>query len=215
MMPINRDSLKNMSYEDRSFVLDSAFKPLVEPLYTAHMEASRAYRQLCSMSLDYGGPLDLTPDYQRGHVWSEAQQKDFIAAIFRRAVAESAMVLQFNCSNWDTFDEVVPNADLPKGLQCLDGLQRLTAFTRFANNEIDVAGLYADDLSNSRYALSRGLIQFRVNIYSFHTRREVLEHYLAINAGGTPHSPAEIERVKGLLDKAKGLSRSKSSPGLG
>ena len=214
-MTINRDSLKNMSYEDRSIVLDSAFKPLAEPLYTVDMEASRAYRQLSSMSLDYGGPLDLTPDYQRGHVWSEAQQKDFIAAIFRRAVPESAMVLQFNCSNWDTFDEVVPNADLPKGLQCLDGLQRLTAFTRFANNEIDVAGLYADDLSNSRYALSRGLIQFRVNIYSFHTRREVLEHYLAINAGGTPHSPAKIERVKGLLDKAKGLSRSKSSPGLG
>lgn len=214
-MPINRDALKAMSYEDKNIVLDSVFKPLVEPLYTVHMAASRAYEQLSSISLDYGAALDLTPDYQRGHVWSEAQQKDFIAAIFRRSIPESAMVLQFNCSNWDTFHEVAPNADLPKGLQCLDGLQRLTAFTRFANNEIDVAGLYADDLSNTRYSVNRQLFQFRVNIYSFHTRQEVLEHYLAINAGGTPHSPAEIERVKGLLDKAKGLSRSKSSPGLG
>jgi hypothetical protein len=31
----------------------------------------------------------------------------------------------------------------------------------------------------------------------------VLRYYLAMNAGGTPHGEAEIERVRGLLAKEK------------
>jgi hypothetical protein len=43
-------------------------------------------------------------------------------------------------------------------------------------------------------------IQFRLRfaVYDFQYRREVLDHYLALNAGGTPHSAEEIERVRGL-----------------
>jgi hypothetical protein len=33
------------------------------------------------------------------------------------------------------------------------------------------------------------------------TRRDVIEWYIAFNSGGTVHTPAEIERVKHLLEQ--------------
>ena len=42
----------------------------------------------------------------------------------------------------------------------------------------------------------------RVNINDLKTRREVLQWYIDMNAGGTPHSKEEIDRVRGLLEQA-------------
>ena len=42
---------------------------------------------------------------------------------------------------------------------------------------------------------------FHVNYLK--TRREVLEWYLQLNGGGTPHSQKELDRVRGLLEKEK------------
>ncbi|EJH4818704.1 hypothetical protein LDZ95_23610 [Pseudomonas aeruginosa] len=46
-------------------------------------------------------------------------------------------------------------------------------------------------------------IHMKIAIHDFTRRADLLDHYLSINAGGTPHSADEIERVRGLLAQAK------------
>ena len=39
-----------------------------------------------------------------------------------------------------------------------------------------------------------------VNVNDLQTKREVLQWYIEMNSGGTPHTEAEIERVKKLME---------------
>jgi hypothetical protein len=41
--------------------------------------------------------------------------------------------------------------------------------------------------------------RFQMKVCCLPTRAEVLRWYLAINAGGTPHTPEELARVRELL----------------
>lgn len=41
----------------------------------------------------------------------------------------------------------------------------------------------------------------RVHVNDLPTKRGVLQWHIEMNEGGTPHSAAEIERVKRLMDK--------------
>lgn len=42
----------------------------------------------------------------------------------------------------------------------------------------------------------------RFEILTFNRRRDLLQHYLDLNAGGTPHAPDELARVQRLRDAA-------------
>jgi len=201
------DDATGQQYKSLNAELDNLFQPVPESVYTAHFRVDTAIASLEKISLDYGAPLDLNPDFQRGHVWTQNQQEEFILAMFRKVLPENAMVIQFNCRNWNTFDKETGKEDLPKGFQCLDGLQRLTAMDRFLKNEISVKGIYASDLAGSKYSMKRPFYQFRVNVFAYETKKEVLEHYLAFNSGGTVHPESEIQRIRSML---KGLNSSPS-----
>lgn len=41
----------------------------------------------------------------------------------------------------------------------------------------------------------------RINVNDLKTRDEVLQWYIDINAGGTPHTKEEIERVRAMLSR--------------
>jgi hypothetical protein len=170
---------------------------IVRPLRTAKWQAdyawSRAEAALEGLGKDWGG-LELVPDFQRGHVWTEAQQVHFLENCMRGVVASSGYLIQFNCPQWN---EDADDTDLPPGLQCVDGLQRLTAVTRFVRGEIKVFGLSAEDLQRTQF--SPRSLHLKVAVHDFTKRADLLEHYLSINAGGTPHSSEEIQRVRGLL----------------
>lgn len=193
------DDLIAQQNKELNAELDRLFRPVPDSVYTAHYRVDTAIESLEKVSLDYGAPLDLNPDFQRGHVWTQNQQEEFILAMFRKVLPESAMVIQFNCRNWNTFDKETGKEDLPKGFQCLDGLQRLTAMDRFLKNEISVKGIYASELAGSKYSMKRPFYQFRVNVFAYETKKEVLEHYLAFNSGGTVHPESEIQRVRSML----------------
>ena len=79
---------------------------------------------------------------------------------------------------------------------CVDGLQRLTAIRRFLQNEIPVFGSKYSEYTDSL----RSSTTVRVHVNDLKSREEVLRWYLEMNAGGTPHSKKEIQRVKDLLD---------------
>ena len=82
---------------------------------------------------------------------------------------------------------------------CVDGLQRITAIQRFMNNEIKAFDTYYKDFEDK---LPRDLDMI-VNVNNLKTRKEVLQWYIEMNNGGTPHTKEEINRVKILLETEK------------
>lgn len=180
---------------------ESQLIELIRPLRTAKWSADYRWDTLESslqnLGADYGG-LELIPDFQRGHVWTEAQQVHFIENVLRGVVSRHSYQIQFNCPQWN---EDPSDSDLPKGLQCVDGLQRFTAITRFVRGEVKPFGLSASDLAGTQFEAKR--IHTTIGILDFTKRVDLLEHYLSINVGGTPHSAEEIARVRALLAEAK------------
>ncbi|MFL1449162.1 DUF262 domain-containing protein [Pseudomonas tritici] len=174
---------------------------LIQPLRSACWSADYRWDKLeVSLTVlgeDWGG-FEMNPDFQRGHVWTPAQQVFFVENCLRGIVGISGMVIQFNCRNWSVEPAF---SDLPPGLQCVDGLQRFTAINEFVKGNVKPFGLSADELKGTQFSPNK--LFMKVEIHDFSTRAELLSHYLSINAGGTPHSADEITRVRELLTLAK------------
>jgi uncharacterized protein with ParB-like and HNH nuclease domain len=88
--------------------------------------------------------LDMNPDFQRGHVWTEKQQIAFIETILKNG-AKNARTIYLNHPNWlrrnnNNYNEFV----------CVDGLQRYTATKKFINNELKVFDLYYNILQGKQ-----------------------------------------------------------------
>ena len=138
---------------------------------------------------DFG--LQLNPDFQRGHVWTQDQQTSFMEYTLRGG--RSGQVIFFNQPSWHA-GATTPYNDFV----CVDGLQRLTAIQRFLSGDIPAFGqLYADFGQSIRRA--PGGMGIRFNVNSLQTREQVLTWYLQMNDSGTPHTADEIDRVKALL----------------
>jgi len=137
---------------------------------------------------DFG--LQMNPDFQRGHVWSEEQQVSYIEFLLHGG--KTARVIYLNNNHWQKTK--------PQGEQyfvCVDGLQRATAIRRFVNNEIKAIDHYYSEFEGS----PRIMQGIKVNVNDLQTRAEVLQWYIEFNSGGTVHTKEEIERVRELLIK--------------
>ncbi len=145
------------------------------------------WRSLVRYVSDPEPPLVMEPDYQRGHVWSEAQQIAFVE--YGLMGGESSMVITTNCSGW--------MGDWRGPYELVDGLQRVTAVLRFVRGEIKAFGHRFADYTDPRCMGAR----FHWRVCNLPTRAEVLNLYLLLNAGGVVHSPEEIARVRGLLER--------------
>jgi hypothetical protein len=131
--------------------------------------------------------LQLNPDFQRGHVWTEEQSIAFVEFILRGGKT-SPMLL--NHPGW--------MSSFAGKFVCVDGLQRLTALLRFLKNDLPVfGGHYCEDIEKIELLLRGISLNFYIN--ELKTREEVIEWYLELNAGGTPHSKEELDRVAQLL----------------
>lgn len=127
--------------------------------------------------------LDLDPDFQRGHVWTESQQIAYVEYKLRGGAGSNE--LQFNCAGW--------MKDFRGPFVIVDGKQRLAAVLAFLDGKIKAFGHFVHEFEG----WPRADFVFVVN--DLRTRKDVLQWYLELNSGGTPHSKAEIERVKTLL----------------
>jgi len=140
--------------------------------------------QLAHFKEGYG--LELEPDFQRAHVWTEDQQIAYIEWVLRGG--RSGRDILWNCKVWRS------GGKAPVVL--VDGLQRITAVQRFLHNEIPAFGtLYNDYEDNLRLVTS----DFVFYVNDLKTTEQVLQWYIDINAGGTQHSDEEIEKVKAML----------------
>lgn len=134
--------------------------------------------------------LQLNPDFQRGHVWTETQQSAFVEYVLKGGQVQP---IRFNHTSWMSFR---PGSEMV----CVDGLQRITALLKFMNNELPVFGGYKKDQIDN---LKIWNYDIQVNINNLKTRKEVLQWYIDLNTGGTVHTDDEINKVKDLLEKAQ------------
>jgi len=147
------------------------------------MESIRRYKE------EYN--LDLNPDFQRAHVWTEEKQIKYIEFLFRGGV--SSRVIYFNCKGW--------SGSFEGPMILVDGKQRLEALRRFFEGEIGIFGGYkVSNVDRRIYKLS---ITMRFNINDLPTRKAVLQWYLDLNDGGVAHTSKEIEKVRKLLTMEK------------
>ena len=100
--------------------------------------------------------------------------------------------LYFNKPSW--------NNPVPDGAYddfvCVDGLQRITAILGFLDNEFPVFGSYYREFEDRMSIMNT----VRVHVNDLKTKKDVLTWYIEMNAGGTPHSKEEIDRVTALRD---------------
>lgn len=141
--------------------------------------------------------LQLIPEFQRGHVWTEQQQIAFVE--FKLSGGQSGDAILFNYP-YMRKGEIGP--DVYKDYVLVDGLQRLTAVDRFLKNEIPAFGKNLNQWEDGAVYV-RHEMRWSVYVHELQTEADVLQWYLQLNAGGTPHSKEEITRVTALLEKAK------------
>jgi hypothetical protein len=139
--------------------------------------------------------LELSPEYQRAHVWTDTQREQFMGHVFGGGIVPPVIV---HMGNLDEPDEVI------------DGKQRLTTMYRWAKGEIaallyDGTRVRITDFDEPARRLVMGPSGLTVKIlYARHLSLvQRMELYLRLNNGGTYHTPEEIERVRTLLEAAR------------
>lgn len=154
--------------------------------YSVNSDWDYFFKWLEDKDMKGSTPVELCPDFQRGRVWTEDQQIAYIEYALRGG--KSGRDIYFNCSSW------MKAYNTP--LQLVDGLQRVTAVRRFMENEIPAFGTFLKDFSGKLRIFNAGFV---VHVNTLQTRAEVLQWYLEMNSGGTPHTQSELDRVMGLL----------------
>lgn len=131
--------------------------------------------------------VQLNPDFQRGHVWTEEQQIAYVEFALRGG--ETGRDVYFNHPGW--------MGSWKGDFVLVDGLQRVTAVTRFMNNEIKAFGSYHKEFTGRMKD-----VYFNFHVNNLKTRKEVLRWYLEMNTGGVVHTDEEISRVEKLMEES-------------
>jgi len=143
------------------------------------------------------GILVLDPEYQRAHVWSREQQIAFVE--YRLQGGEVGGTLIFNCPHWLDVGRWGPTP-----IELVDGKQRLEAARAFLRGDIPAFGKCFAEFTDRLPFVD---CTFRFQVCKLETRDEILRLYLNINAGGTPHTKAEINKVRAMLAAQGGGGR--------
>jgi hypothetical protein len=135
--------------------------------------------------------LNLDPDYQRGHVWTEAQSAAFVGHKLEGGECPTLTIQRWS---HDPVDELV------------DGKQRVLAMIGFVECRIpallsDGRSYYLTDWGeHDRSIIPRSFeLMLRARFINCRSRAEVIRTYLRLNRGGSIHSDEEIARVRALL----------------
>lgn len=130
--------------------------------------------------------LNMNPDFQRPHVWTRKQQIAWLEFFLRGG--KNGRVIYFNHPGW--------MRDYKGEFVIVDGKQRCQAIQQFIHNKIRVFGAYFREYEDRRFMMHHTI---RINVNDLKTRAEVLQWYIDMNAGGTPHTNKQIAKVKELL----------------
>lgn len=152
------------------------------------------------------GELDFDPPYQRGHVWTLDQQKDFLGFVLEGGRGPEVFVRELELA-----DDVKPPF-----YEVIDGKQRMTAFYKWWNGEIparlseewDREEIWVRELNEVELRrLSIGGMNTSVQFLVGVSDAETMRFYLRLNRGGTIHTDEEISKVQKLYEDAAELKR--------
>ena len=131
--------------------------------------------------------LELNPDFQRAHVWTDDQYRAFVEFVLRGGIGSKE--LRFNSPGWMRGHSGT--------LVLVDGKQRLEAVRKFMRDELPIFGghLFSDFKDRMRMLVA----SFSVRINDLPTMAMVLQWYLDINGGGIAHTDEELDKVRELL----------------
>ena len=134
--------------------------------------------------ISYG--LDIDPDFQRGHVWTEGQQTAYVEYVMKGGASGKAVYL--NCQDYHTGG----NTDYV----LVDGKQRIEAVRAFMGGYIKAFGLYVWQFDGNMDSLT---CRFSWNIANLKNRNDVLQWYIDFNSAGVIHTEDELNRVRGMI----------------
>lgn len=137
--------------------------------------------------------IELDPDFQRAHVWTQDKQIRYVEFILRGG--ESSRVIYWNCPGW--------MQDFKGPMVLVDGKQRLEAVRAFLRGDIPAFGSYIHEWEPRLLRKARASFTFNVN--NLDTRAQVLQWYLDLNSGGVVHTQEELDKVHALLEAEKSL----------
>jgi Protein of unknown function DUF262 len=157
--------------------------------YSVNIPVSHLLSSLESYRKDYG--LDIDPDFQRMHVWTESQQIRYVEWIFKGG--RSGREILWNSPGWMKTGKAAP-------LTLVDGKQRLESLRRFLQNEIPIFRTLYQDFKD-RLSFYPDVVFYINNLTK---RVDVLKWYRDFNAGGTIHTEDEIRKVDELIEKEIG-----------
>lgn len=160
------------------------------PISKYHINVGLTYLEYQLESMAEGSLLELDPDFQRNHVWSENQQIKYVEYLIQGG--PSARVIYWACKGWNSVGDLGP-------VVLVDGKQRLEAVRRFMRNEIPIFGQLLSEYSDNIKVTGANL-EFSIADIG---RKDTLKWYIALNAGGTPHTIEEINKVQLLLEGEK------------
>ncbi len=156
---------------------------------SSHLSTLRAGRARTDRALDEQGwtgrrVLGMKiPDWQRGEVWTEAQEARFIESVFLGASIGQYMLNEHQDSALSGF--------------VLDGQQRLLAIQRYWDGAFGVPGedgrtwLWTDlDPATEQQHFLR--IQFPYLLTRYGSEAQMQDAYNRHNAGGTPHRAEDL-----------------------
>ena len=200
---LREDHWNSMSEKERE--LYRLVRPLRRATYRVDVPMGVVEDTLATFERDAKarkGNLELNPDFQRGHVWTQDKQVAYIENLFRGVAPRN---IRFNCAGWQQ-SEAEPGDLNPGDIVCVDGLQRLTAVRDFLDGKITIFdGKTREDLAGTGFDVSRlgSGWSLSMEMFQITNRADLLQFYLDINRGGVVHSDDELSRVQDLLEKAK------------
>lgn len=168
----------------------SQLTPLISPRgMPCHLSLDEIDGLLSEWRDRYG--LNIDPDFQRGHVWTEMHQRRYVEFILRLGTPPPLM---FNGPGYGG-NPVRRSSDLGSEIVLVDGKQRLTAIQKFVDNRLAVFnGYYVNDFEDRDAMLKRVTVTYSVN--HLDRRVDVLKWYLEMNEGHIGHTADELDRIR-------------------
>ena len=159
---------------------------LMEGSYNATIPLNEVKNTLNFYDRSYG--LDIDPDFQRVHVWTQDQKSAFVEHVLREG---RNTTIRWNCPGWNKTE---PNTKQGP-VTLVDGKQRLYAILDFMDDHLPAFGRFISEW--------KGILSITCNLNfimnDLETKAEVLKWYLELNRGNVAHTPDELDRVEELL----------------
>lgn len=155
---------------------------------TNNMELNYLQRRITNLlDMKYEFGTNINPEYQRDHVWEEADKIALIDAIFN-GIDIGKFVFIHNGYTEDYMYDV------------LDGKQRFTAICDFFENRFPYKGKFFNELSVRDQNLFRNFSISCAEVRNI-SRKQAMEYFVRLNSNGRIMDSAHLDKVRAMIEE--------------